>query len=1432
MSIRTWRAVALATTLSLVSVGMPTAAAIAADVPAADVSSTPAPTAVPEPTETPTPASEPTETPTTEQTPTPEVSPSAAPVETVKLTGRFVQIADAEPFGHEHGVDEGHGEPVLFAVAGQGMLRVDASSVPEAATDAARATVTLEVPAGVDLPTDADARFDALAAASVDAPLEAVSGAPARQTAAQISQGLNSPATHQVFSVLVSPSKKPIASNQTAARATAAVAYADSYWNQQSGGSVRFTSAAVIPWYSSSYSCATIDGSYALWEQAAAKAASRGYQMLPNQHLVLFLPYTANCGGAIGLGSIGYSVNEGGWVWVLGTTQSGANADPGAKMERATLAHELGHNMSLGHSDWLDCSATNPNYSLDFAHAGDPGGTSVGGCLVKDYGDVVDVMGYGFLGYSGGALSSIHGIRSGIWPSSAWATAPSGSTTYTLNSVSSNSGLRAVVVGDTDGNNYVVEYRTFTDEDAPYSLFGCDQSQWDGYICVANDDAVRVLRLDHDDDSNLQAPPGVDSLVLGAQTGFTDFVDRAEGATWWSRGLNTGVRVVVDSVDGSTATITVTRGSVGAPVNGPVRIENSVPQVDPAINYVGDTLSVFLGDTWVADEYLYQWYRDGSPIGGATGAHYVLTPADLGANIRAGVIGRTPGQTDTAERLSATLSVDEPSPIAYAGDGSIDVEVGSSGLDAVVADWPASTTFAYQWFRTTSTGSTGTAIPGATGATYVPTASDRGVLLRVRVTATVPGYGPATVRLSTALGYTLNATGTLGVSGTAKVGEELTVADARTFSTPASGAVTPDGFSYQWLRSGVVIPGATASTYTLVAADLAKTLSVRVTATGIGMTPLTATSTSSAKIAIGVLSGTRDLPTITGSPTFLLTAVPTPGAIDTPGVTLAYQWYRAGVAITGATKSTFPSTAADYNKAITVRVTYAKTAFTSVALVSSPANFSLVPVGTAKIVGERRVGGSLGVQLPLYRDASTDSVLPTVDLDALEYQWLRNGTAIPGATSDTYEPVTADAGKAISLRVTAREATLLPSITTTAATAALGTTLLDGYPYPDVATVGLDPSTTELKTVLRVTDTGVTGPLPVTTSYQWLRNGVPIAGATRSTYALSSLDLGRSISVRVTSTKPAAGGVSYTPVVLFSTPRNYSITTPAASLTVPTLRVGQVLVPTDTVYTTVDGPLDPSEVIRTYQWFRDGRAIVGGNAPTYTLAYADLGKKMSVRITVRRTGGGFLPLVVMQYTSPRTATVKTGIMSDSSTILITPTAPGVVQATFTPSITPSTAMASYQWLRNGVPIVGATAATYRLTSADRLRSLAFRVTFRQIGYSTLATTSAPAPTAVTAPSMPAITSSGGFTAGETLSVSLPIYSAAGGPGVTPTPVTPTLGYQWYRNGGAIGLATGETYVLGPQDVGKQITVRVTAAANGVLTMAHTSPATPTISPAP
>ena len=92
------------------------------------------------------------------------------------------------------------------------------------------------------------------------------------------------------------------------------------------------------------------------------------------------------------------------------------------------------------------------------------------------------------------------------------------------------------------------------------------------------------------------------------------------------------------------------------------------------------------------------------------------------------------------------------------------------------------------------------------------------------------------------------ATGAPAISGTAQVGQTLTAGTSGIMD--ADGLTTP-GYSYQWIRvngTDADISGATSGTYTLVAADLGKTIKVEVSFSDDASNAETLTSTATAAV--------------------------------------------------------------------------------------------------------------------------------------------------------------------------------------------------------------------------------------------------------------------------------------------------------------------------------------------------------------------------------------------------------------------------------------------------------------------------------------------------------------------------------------------------------------------------------------------------------
>ncbi|WEK12542.1 MAG: peptidoglycan DD-metalloendopeptidase family protein [Candidatus Microbacterium phytovorans] len=262
------------------------------------------------------------------------------------------------------------------------------------------------------------------------------------------------------------------------------------------------------------------------------------------------------------------------------------------------------------------------------------------------------------------------------------------------------------------------------------------------------------------------------------------------------------------------------------------------------------------------------------------------------------------------------------------------------------------------------------------------------------------GMGAATEAASAASRFTSAPTPT--VSGTAKVGLTLT-AKPGTWKPKAT-------LKYQWYRGSVAISGATKSTYVLRGADAGKTLKVKVTGSKTGYTSVAKVSKSTRTVAKGTFSQTPT-PTVSGTLKVGGTVTATTGTWK-PAPTLKYQWYRDGVAITGAKSSSYKLSADDYGSAIKVRVAGTKTGYTTVAQTSkattSVGKGSFDSAATPSITGAAKVGETLTAQAGNWAPAGA----------TFTYQWAANGSPVAGATSSTFTPGFAQQDAAVTVTVT------------------------------------------------------------------------------------------------------------------------------------------------------------------------------------------------------------------------------------------------------------------------------------------------------------------------------------------------------------------------------------------------------------------------------
>ncbi len=340
-------------------------------------------------------------------------------------------------------------------------------------------------------------------------------------------------------------------------------------------------------------------------------------------------------------------------------------------------------------------------------------------------------------------------------------------------------------------------------------------------------------------------------------------------------------------------------------------------------------------------------------------------------------------------------------------------------------------------------------------------------------------------------------------------------------------------------------------------------------------------------------------------------------------------------------------------------------------------------------------------------------------------------------------------------------------------------------------------------------------PSNVTRTYQWLADGDDIPGATGSVFYPSTDQLGASLQVRVTATKPG-----YTSASAESLP-----TAPVAGDPAPTVITNKVL-PTvtgtpevGTQLTASPGSWSPSGTTVAYQWFADTTPVEGATSATFTPTVQQVGATVHVRVTASKDGyesvaAESLPTAAVTNPPPVTPTVTS---TAPPTVSGTPRV-GVRLSASPGSWTPTGTTPSYQWLANGAPVTGATSATFTPTPSQAGKKIQVRVTAAKAGHTsataTSASTAAVAKGVLTMRGKPVVR--GKTRVGKKLTVTTGTWAPA---------ATTTI--TWYVGGRAVPGAAGraKTLKLTAAMVGKRIKVVIRATAAGYANQTFTTPQT-------
>ncbi|NYS62413.1 DUF4347 domain-containing protein [Vreelandella salicampi] len=455
----------------------------------------------------------------------------------------------------------------------------------------------------------------------------------------------------------------------------------------------------------------------------------------------------------------------------------------------------------------------------------------------------------------------------------------------------------------------------------------------------------------------------------------------------------------VNGNPGATATLSLPVEPVNDAPTGTVTI-SGIAEEDKTLTASND-----LADGDGLGSIGYQWLRDGSAIIGATGESYTLTQADVGAEIsvRASYTDQQGTNESVTSAATATVANINDAPtgnvtITGASTQGETLNADTSGL----ADEDGLGSFSYQWLCN------GVDISGATGITYTLTQSDVDAEISVRASYTdVQGTAEAVISSATVPVANVNdaPTGSVIITGTAEQNVTLTASNDLA-DIDGMGTI-----SYQWLRDGVEVTGATGENYTLTQSDVDAEISVRASYTDVQGTVEAVTSSATVPVA-----NVNDAPTgsviITGTAEQSVTLTASNNLADIDGMgTVSYQWLRDGVEVTGATGENYTLTQSDVDAEISVRASYTDVQGTAEAVISSATvpveNVNDAPTGSVIITGTARQGETLTVSNTL---ADEDG------LGTINYQWLRDDEAIEGATKETYTLGRADIRAEISVQ--------------------------------------------------------------------------------------------------------------------------------------------------------------------------------------------------------------------------------------------------------------------------------------------------------------------------------------------------------------------------------------------------------------------------------
>ncbi len=619
----------------------------------------------------------------------------------------------------------------------------------------------------------------------------------------------------------------------------------------------------------------------------------------------------------------------------------------------------------------------------------------------------------------------------------------------------------------------------------------------------------------------------------------------------------------------------------------------------------------------------YQWFKDGVQIPGATADAYTIPATNL--NDTGSYTVQVANNCSQIESEASSLDI-IASPMILKQPASQKTCQGSPATFTVQAE--SSEPLSYQWFKD------GVPIPGATSDAYTIPA------------ANLSDPGSYTVTVANNCRQIESEAASLDVVAWPAIlkqpaSQKACQGSPATFSVQAESS---EPLSYQWSKDGVQIPGATADAYTIPAANLSDLGSYAVTVAN------NCRQIESDMASLDVIAS----PTILKQPASQKTCQGRAATFSVQAESsesLRYQWFKDGVQIPGATADAYTIPAAS---------------------LSDPGIYTVTAANNCRQI--ESVAASLEViSLPeIYlqpasqkacHDAPVTFSVKASSNEPLEYQWLKDGTEIPGANSEEYTIPVASLNHTGSFSVQIRNS---------CGQIESGAAVLDIIAEPVI----LAQPTSQLVCPGEMAIFSVQVESNEPLQYQWFKNGIEIPGALSDTYAIPAANFSDMGSYSVLAANDCGQ--------IESEAANLElISLPEISRQPASLKTCQGRAATFSVQAESSHPL-------SYQWFKDGMEIPGATKDVYVIDQADLNHTGSYFVQVANNCRQIeseaayleiieLPRILVPPASQRIcpgAAVTFAVQADSREPL------------------------SYQWFKDGIEIYEATRDVYTIPATS------------------------------------------------------------------------------------------------------------------------------------